>query len=169
MRIDLLQNNLHLADDVAMYTWCEWNKSITEDPNIYSQDAVKNDILSNTICFLALTDSDDLAGFICVGKCDFPSRYQHLTPWIQNFYVLSQYRNKWLGSRLFDHALNYCLATKISIVYLWTYDDHLSYYQRRGFQVMDKVGMQDGIRYVMRVHINEYKNKFKYAELDIKN
>lgn len=157
MRIDLLQNNMQLADEVSMYAWCEWNKSIVEELNIFSQDAVKNDILVNTVCFVALNDSGELVGFICVGKCDFPSRYQHLTPWIQNFYVVPQHRNQGLGSRLFDHALDYCKVTHVSTVYLWTYEAHLSFYQRRGFEIIDKAQMPDGLRYVMSYDMKWYE------------
>ena len=146
--IDTLQNYLHLADEVALYCWCEWNKSIVEELKLFSQDAVKNDILSNTDCFVCISGGE-LQGFICVGKCDFPSRYQHLTPWIQNFYVLPQHRNQGVGSKLFKHAIDYCNNIRINTVYLWTYEEHLSFYQKRGFSVLSISKMSDGARFVM--------------------
>lgn len=150
MIIDSLDNYVKFAPEVGMYCWCEWHHSIVEELGLLNQEQVTQDIINNNICFVAIDETcNELMGFICVGKCDFPSRYFHLTPWIQNFYVLPQYRKQRVGSRLFDRALEYCRETKVSTVYLWTYEKHLQYYQNRGFTIISRADMPDGLRYVM--------------------
>jgi GNAT superfamily N-acetyltransferase len=151
MIIRILDDCVNFVNEIAMYCWCEWNQSIVHEFNLHSQEEVKKDILENTICFVAI-DGEELAGFISVCKCDFPSKYKQLTPWIQNFYVVPKYRKNGVGNALFIHALECCVDNGVETVYLWTYEKTKGFYDKHGFVVYDEVSMDDGVRIVM------YKN-----------
>tara|TARA_B100000683_G_scaffold277211_1_gene334534 strand:- start:2376 stop:2810 length:435 start_codon:yes stop_codon:yes gene_type:complete len=52
---------------------------------------------------------------------------------IEDLFVLSEYRNKGIATKLIEHAIKYCKDYKVRKVSLTCQKDLVSFYQKRGF------------------------------------
>ncbi len=84
--------------------------------------------------FVALENGKPI-GTIGLWRCDMVSR-QDLYPWLSALYVLPEFRNKSVGKQLQDHILNYALKLGYEKLYLYT--DIENYYEKNGWELIDK-------------------------------
>jgi ribosomal protein S18 acetylase RimI-like enzyme len=91
--------------------------------------------------FVAQHASGKNAGFVCVGACKLPVRNREATAGeIQQLYVLAEFQNLRLGTRLMDTGLGWLTEQGRSPLYIGVWSQNLGaqrFYGRYGF---DKIG-----------------------------
>ncbi len=82
------------------------------------------------------------------------------------FLVLPEYRNKGLGKKIFDKALNYCLENKFNLIWLITTQDQqkaIEMYKKNGFELKSKEPLNFGGKQLVE---ERYELKSRYARND---
>ena len=77
--------------------------------------------------------------------------FEHLTPWIGNFFVLPQYRNQGVGRHLYTEVISKAKSLNFDFVYLYTKDK--SYYENREWGTLKSFNYKDEINYLMKLSI----------------
>jgi len=84
--------------------------------------------------FVALHNGKAI-GTVGIWRCDMVSR-QDLFPWLSALYVMSEYRNSGIGSKLQDYVTTY--AKELGYEKLYLYSDIENYYEKNGWELIDK-------------------------------
>ncbi len=102
----------------------------------------------HTCVFVAEGAASGIMGFIAVGRCKLP--VQDLEPTageVQQLYVLAEFHNLKLGSRLMDAGLNWLRSQRHAPLYVGVWSENYGaqrFYSRYGFQPFGEYGFRVG-------------------------
>ena len=134
MRIENLAQHPHLIKSIVSILHASWG----ELPPWSEKSAIRarleagasEALFPHTV--VAVTDNADLAATGSVKLCELPN-HPDKTHWVGEIFVLPQYRNQGLGSRLTTTLTAYAFAHGVSRIYLYT-PDQQALYKRLGWQ-----------------------------------
>ncbi len=134
MRIEKLAHHRHLMDSIVTTLHASWGElpPWSEKNSIRSrlEASAAQALFPHTV--VAITDHGGLAAMGSVKLFELPS-HPDKTHWVGEIFVLQEFRNQGLGSRLTTTLTDYAFAQGVSQIYLYT-PDQQALYQRLGWQ-----------------------------------
>lgn len=134
MRIEKLAQHRHLIGSIVSILHASWGElpPWSEKNTICTrlEASATEALFPHTL--VAVTDNGYLAATGSVKLFELPS-HPDKTHWIGEIFVLPEYRNQGLGSRLTKALTDYAVAHGVSQIYLYT-PDQQALYKRLGWQ-----------------------------------
>ena len=129
---------LNLAPTLAAWIMDEWPHFLAPGATLEALAArlaerTKPHAIPET--FVALEGTRPI-GMASLVKYDMETR-RDLSPWLAGVYVLPQFRNRRIGSRLVQAVMQDARALSIGQLYLFT-PDKMSFYERLGWCVVER-------------------------------
>jgi GNAT superfamily N-acetyltransferase len=137
-------------ETISLWYFHEWSFILQHDFKINNvQDLTC--ILSSTAdfgtIFIALDTNCNPVGTIAIHPCDMPQHKPILGPWIANFFVLPEYRNLGIGSKLLSHAIHH---QGNKLIFLWTEKETIDFYLQRGWTKYETIEYNGHIVQIMQ-------------------
>lgn len=138
MKIELLSDNMHLFEDVAIMKFQEFSYITGEDTleNYLSQQRkyVTEEHLPKA--YVVLNEERELIGTFTLKIKDFSLRLD-LTPWLGSLVVASTYRRQGVGAFIVYQAERLATELGYSMIYLYTPDKE-AWYSKLGWHVIER-------------------------------
>lgn len=138
--IEYLANRPEYIDELARLSFLEWQdiyaqrgQTLAHLVKIY-RERTNIDCLPLTL--VALLDAR-LIGMVSLYFFDLPTRLD-LDPWLGGLFVLPEWRNRGLATKLVHRATEEARKLKVSRLYLWTSSAE-SLYQKLGWQAIERI------------------------------
>lgn len=134
LKFDLLKNYPEYINKLKELYWDEWSDSLKTELNIKCFSEFN---LSNDIIFYIVLDNNNLVGSIALSPLDLNTNdtCSNLTPWLSYVYILPEYRNKGIASKMIKWFLE---KENIRPMYLWCKHSLETFYEQFGFKVIEK-------------------------------
>jgi GNAT superfamily N-acetyltransferase len=143
--IDYLAHCPELIDELARLSWKEW-QDIYEQRKQTLEHSVKNyrdrmntDRLPLTLVAVQsglAVNRRELVGMVSLKFHDMDTR-PDLDPWLGGLLVLSEWRNRGVGTMLMQRATEEARRLKVPQLYLWTHTAERLYH-KLGWQVVER-------------------------------
>jgi N-acetylglutamate synthase-like GNAT family acetyltransferase len=133
-----LAARLHVAPTLAGWILAQWPHFLSPDATLETLAArLAERTTPHTIpeTFVAFEGAQPI-GMASLVKYDMEAR-RGLSPWLAGVYVLSQFRNRGIGSRLVQVVMQEARALGIERLYLFT-PDKMSFYERLGWHTIER-------------------------------
>jgi GNAT superfamily N-acetyltransferase len=138
--IDYLANHPELADELARFSWVEW-QPIYEERGQTFNDALRSyrdrtKIDSLPLALIAFGGDDQLVGAVSLKAQDLDIRPQ-ITPWLASLFVVPAWRRKGVGSLLIQRILGEARRLHLPKLFLWTSSAE-ALYLKLGWQQVER-------------------------------
>lgn len=139
IKIDYLGNYPHLAENLARWSWAEWQPIYIERGQTF-EHALKNyqertNIDRLPLALVALHEGE-LIGTVSLKFHDLDTRPE-LDPWLGGVFVLPEWRGRGIASRLMRRAVSEAARLNLPKLYLWTSSAE-GLYQKLGWQIVER-------------------------------
>lgn len=138
--INLLDDIKHL-EEVSEWIWKQWGK----ERNSKLEDAIyrsKHSLNDKDIPQMYIAKyKEEVIGVVSIWRNDLTAR-QDLYPWMAALFVKEEYRNKGVGTLLQKRVIDETRKMKYKYLYLIT--DHENYYEKMGWEFLEKAPLGDG-------------------------
>ena len=141
MKIVPIQSAQHLVRVAAAYCWDEWSDRFHGEFYIKSKEELMAEMTSSFSCQCYVAHVDNMfLGTVSVHVCDMPSRFPHLTPWIQSLYVPHEFRRLGIGLALMSYATTNLRRSLIfpikndSYIYMQCKVQNIKWYLNQGWE-----------------------------------
>ena len=152
--IDYLANCPELIDELARLSFIEW-QDVYKQRKQTLKHSVKNyrermstDRLPLTLVAL---QGGELVGMVSLKFHDMDTR-PDLDPWLGGLLVLSEWRNRGIGTMLTHRATEEAQRLNVPQLYLWTHSAE-GLYQKLGWQVVERTNYFDKPAVVMQIDL----------------
>lgn len=139
LRIEYLADCREVIPVVAGWIYSEWSflypeKSIDYIEKIIRRRAHKNRVPFSLVAFKGAVP----AGTVSLKKFDMDTR-RNYSPWVTSLYIVRQWRKTGIGTALMKTLEEKAREMKFRTLFLFTIDDLVPFYLKRGWQVKEKV------------------------------
>jgi len=139
IKIDYLAHHAHLAEQLARWSWAEWQAIYIERGQTF-EHALKNYQERTNIDRLPLTlvafQGDELIGTVSLKFHDLDTRPE-LDPWLGGVFVSPEWRGRGIASQLMRRAAAEAARLSLPKLYLWTSSAE-RLYQKLGWTVVER-------------------------------
>lgn len=138
--VNLLDDINHL-EEVSEWIWKEWSEQHNaklEDVIYRSRHSLSYDDIPQM--YIAKY-KDTVIGVVSIWRNDLTSR-QDLYPWMATLFIKDEYRNKGVGRLLQKKVI--AETKKMNYKYLYLTTDHKNYYEKTGWEFLEKAPEGDG-------------------------
>jgi len=135
LSIEHLADHKDVVPTVAAWVYAQWPHF---NPGATLEDIVGK-LTERTVrhripeTFVALHEGKPV-GTASLVSSDLPTP-QHLSPWLASVYVVPEYRNRGIGSRLVERVAAEAITLRIGKLYLYT-PDKVPFYTRLGWSAL---------------------------------
>jgi GNAT superfamily N-acetyltransferase len=132
---DLKTEPHHISQlaDWHHHEWSSLNPGQTVDQRIESMSFyLSDDLVPSTF----IAKGTHLMGSAAIIEYDMDTHPEWM-PWLASVYVVPEFRNQGVGSRLVEHVIEEARKAGIKELYLFT-PDRVSFYQKLGWRVFNK-------------------------------
>jgi len=154
MKVENLTQHPHLTEEIALWHYNEWHSLYPESSfQEFVQDIEQCLNQEAVPATWVLLDSGKVVGSASVLKQDMTTN-QHLSPWLANVYISSEYRGKGLGSLLIEEVMKQVQQTGIETLDLFT-EDQACVYKRLGWQLLKQESYSGAEVSIMAANLKE--------------
>lgn len=137
--IEYLANRPEFLEELARLSWREWQDIYEQRDQTLEhcrknyQERMNTDRLPLTLVAL---NENELLGMVSLKFHDMDTR-SDLDPWLGGLLVLSEWRNRGIGTRLMNRATEEARWLNVLRLYLWTHTAE-RLYRRLGWQFVER-------------------------------
>ena len=140
--VNLIDEQKYL-EQVSEWIWKEWSEchgSKIEDVIYRSKHSLNKDGNGIPQMYIAKY-ADEVVGVVSIWRNDLTAR-QDLFPWMATLYVKEEFRNLGIGKMLQEKCIEESKKMNYDNLYLIT--DHENYYEKTGWEFLEKAPLGDG-------------------------
>ena len=161
IRIAFLADHPEYLDQVAFWHWDEWDRemlglSLEEVTQLVRECSLHKDQLD--INLIALTEDNQCIGTIELADNEFLPGWEETKPWRGSLYVMPEWRNQGIGTKLKQAAKNAAANLNFEAIHVFISHSNDDYLIKEGFKYLDNVNFADENWHVYRADLVAAKN-----------